>query len=169
MQATSNKMRIVIAAVIFAAVFCGFKMLFASMKTTAVIVPQVQAIAEKPLIRSIRIYGTEDDFGIELNGDQAFLLQEAREPERKKISFEVGEKVVNQFYLVKDLESFNSKKIQQHDTDTHLFINVYDEKPEKYSEEWVAYAIPLELLNSDTPIAVWVKSLDKMRSRQASE
>ena len=130
---------------------------------------QSQNISEKHYLRSIRTYGTDDDFGIELNGGRAFLNQDASKPKRREIPFEVGESLVEEFYSIKNLERFSGSKIQDQRTDTHRWINVYDLKPEKYSEDWVAYAIPLELMNSDDPIVQWYKSLDHMRSKQQSE
>ena len=139
------------------------------MDSAATPEPQVQDVSKKPLIRSIRTFGTGDNFGIELNGDRAFLNQDARQPKRREISFEDGENLLSEFYSIKELESFSGAKIQNKRTDTHLWINVYDEKPEKYSQDWVAYAIPRELLTSDAAIIQWLKSLDDMRSNQASE
>jgi hypothetical protein len=162
-------MRIIIASVVFAALSFGCKKREEAMDFAANLVPQVHDVSKKHLIRSIRTYGTHDNFGIELNGDRAFLNQDARKPKRREIPFEVGESLVEEFYSIKELESFSGTKIQNQRTDTHLWINVYDEKPEKYSEDWVAYAIPRELLTSDAPIVQWLKSLDHMRSNQESE
>ena len=163
------KLRIIVASVVFAALSFGCKKREEAMDSAASLEPQVQDIPKKHLIRSVRTYGTDDNFGIELNGDRAFLNQDARKPKRREIPFEVGENLVEEFYSIKDLESFSGTKIQNQRTDTHLWINVYDEKPEKYSHDWVAYAIPRELLTSDAAIVQWLKSLDHMRSYQESE
>ena len=160
-----EKMKLIITSILFSVLSIGCKEQEEAMDSSEDFEAQGQSVAEKHLIRSIRTYGTDDDFGIELNGDRAFLNQDARKPKRREIPFEVGESLVEEFYTISNLESFSGTKIQDQRTDTHLWINVYDEKPEKYSEGWVEYAIPLELMNSDVPIAQWCETLGHLRKK----
>ncbi|MBK1854754.1 hypothetical protein JO972_07275 [Verrucomicrobiaceae bacterium 5K15] len=162
-------MKISVACIALTAFLLGCEKREETVVSAAASEPRTDGNSRDGYIRVIRTYGTDDNFGIELNGDEAFLRQDAHEPKRREISFSVGEKLVEEFYSIKDLERFSGSKISNQRTDTHLWINVFDERPDKYSEDWVAYAIPNELLDSDVPIAKWVKSLDSMRSDRKSE
>lgn len=167
-MALALKMKTSVACLILAAFLFGCEKREATVESAADLGSKTVKSSRASHIRVIRIYGTDDNFGIELNGNQAFITQDAYKPKRREISFSVGEELIEGFYSIKDLESFSSSKISNQNTDTHLWINVFDERPDKYSEDWVAYAIPNELLDSEVPIVKWVKSLDHMRLNRQS-
>ena len=122
-----------------------------------------EAKAKRPMIRWIRFYGTDQDYGIELNGEQAFLRQESIEPNRIEISYEKGLKLLEDFYSLPRIETYRGKDTDNRQTSIHYLVNIFDEMPQRYSEDWVDYVFVKDELDSFPELKEW---FGRMKSTQ---
>jgi len=112
-----------------------------------------------PMIRAIRFFGTEEDFGIELNGERAFLQQESITPNRIEIPYEHGLELLEDFYSIPGIENYRGKKSDDRQTSVYYLVHIFDEMPQHYSEEWVDYIIPKNKLDSLPRVKEWFDSM----------
>ncbi|GAA5118760.1 hypothetical protein JIN84_22690 [Luteolibacter yonseiensis] len=122
-------------------------------------------VPEKPMIRSIRSVGTDDAFGVMLNGDRATFSQGSAKSNRINLPYAEGLKILEDFYAIPGIEAYRGKKSDNRQTSIHHLIHVYDEMPERYSEEWVDYVIPKDKVAGNPPLAKWFAAIDTLRER----
>ena len=114
--------------------------------------------APKPMIRLIWFAGGKKHQGIELNGDRAYRQHGPSGTEKSEIPYEEGLKLIEEFYAIPGIERLRGTKNQPRENSTHYIIAIYDEKPGRYSKDWVDYLIPKDI--ADPQIRGW---LDKMK------
>ena len=117
---------------------------------------------EKPLIRVLRFVGGEDDYGIEVNGNEGFLRQDDG-AKRPGISFERAAGLLEEFYAIPGIEGYRGKKSDNRQSAIHHLIFVYDEVPSRYEEETVDYVIPKAEVREGSPTAVWLEKMRRLR------
>ena len=111
------------------------------------------------LLRTISFYGTDNDYGIELNGDKAFMRIEPKPIKRIEIPYEDGLQLLEGFYTISGIEDFRGKASDNRQTSLHYLVMTYDQIPERYSEDWVDYVIPKSEVPNHPEIRAW---FDKM-------
>ena len=77
---------------------------------------EAEANYKRPSIRWIRTYGTKNGFGIELNGDRAFLREDGFSGTRTEIPREEGDTLFNDFYRIKNLKEYSDSKVDNPST-----------------------------------------------------
>lgn len=117
---------------------------------------------EKPLIRVLRFVGGDDDYGIEVNGNEGFLRQDDG-AKRPGISFERAAGLLEEFYAIPGIEGYRGKKSDNRQSAIHYLIFVYDEVPSRYVEETVDYVIPKAEVKEGSPTAVWLEKMRRLR------
>ena len=130
---------------------------------------EAEVTYKRPSIRWIRTYGTKNGFGIELNGDRAFLREDGFSGARTEIPREEGDILFNDFYRIKNLEGYSDSKVENPRTATYVWIQVFDERPQYYSEEWVGYGLPMSELDENTSFADWFRRFKALKNRTISE
>jgi hypothetical protein len=119
----------------------------------------------KPLIHYISINRIGERFGIELNGDQAFFRLETEVPERKKIPYCDGLRLLEGFYSISRIEAYRGKVSDDRQTSMQYLVNIYDEKPERYSKKWVNYVIPKNDVAANAELNAWFESMQAMKKQ----
>lgn len=114
---------------------------------------------EKVMIRYIRFNDKDGNFGVELNGDRAYLRQESEEHKRTEIPFRDGLSLLEGFYAIPRIEEFRGKKSDNRKTSSHYLVFVYDEIPERYSEDWVDYVIPKDRVALHPELGAWFENM----------
>lgn len=114
-------------------------------------------------IRYISLDGTSGKFGLELNGDRAFIRDKSAEEPRAEISYQDGLALLEEFYDIDGIESFRGTSSDNRQTSKQVLITVYDEEPQYYSEDTVDYIFAKEVVTAGTEIGEWVGRMQKLR------
>jgi hypothetical protein len=115
--------------------------------------------SEKPMIRYIRFNDSDGNLGVELNGDRAYLRQDSVEHKRTEIPFRDGLSLLEGFYAIPRIEEFRGKKSDDRQTSIQYLVFVYDEMPERYSEDWVDYVIPKDSVALHPELGAWFENM----------
>jgi len=118
---------------------------------------------EQAMIRSIDVNIGKERVGIQLNGKKARLTINpySKERERFEISYSEGLNLIERFYNIKNVESHRGKPSDNLYESTQYIVNIFDEMPTRYSEDWVYYVYPKDKSGSDHDFRSW---LDAMQS-----
>ena len=119
---------------------------------------------ERPIIRWIRFYGTDDSYGVELNGERAFYR--ARE-HRAPVAYERGLALLEDFYGIPGIANYLGRADTVRNTDDSFLITIFDELPQHYSEEWVDYVIPKGNVALDNGLDNWFSAMAALKAEQA--
>ncbi len=115
--------------------------------------------SEKPMIRTIRFNDTNGKIGVELNGDRAYLRQDSVEHKRTEIPYRDGLNLLEEFYAIPRIEEYRGKKSDDRQTSIQYLVVVYDEMPERYSEDWVDYVIPKDSVTLHPELNAWFENM----------
>lgn len=114
---------------------------------------------KKPMIRTISFNGSNGNFGVELNGDRAFLRQDSIVPKRIEMSYRHGLKLLEEFYAIPGIEEYRGKESDDRETSIQYLVDIYDEMPEYYSDEWVDYIIPKDTVAHHPQLNAWFQNM----------
>jgi hypothetical protein len=120
--------------------------------------------SEKPMIRSIGFNGDKEDFGIQLNGKHAFLRIETKPRKRIEIPYDEGLRLLETFYGISGIEEYRGKKSDDRQTSIHYLVDIHDEMPARYSEEWVDYVIPKDKVPLHPEINKWFQAMNAAKT-----
>jgi len=125
--------------------------------------------AQRPPIRIIRFYGTNKSFGIELNGERAFLTQNTTPKIKLEIPFDDGLSLLEGFYKISGIERYRGSDDDERTTSIQYLIHIYDEMADRKFGEWVDYIVPKDRLSSDPELVNWFERMRSLRDRVNSE
>ena len=120
-----------------------------------------KAISERAMIRTIDVNLEEEEIGIQLNGDRAQLVINPYSKDRiyYDIPYPDGLALLEQFYSIKNAKLHRGKKSDdRYDSKQHI-VNIYDEMPEHYSDEWIDYIYPKEESATDADFSAWLAAM----------
>jgi hypothetical protein len=126
---------------------------------------QEEKAKKKDLTRSIRFYGTDDDFGVVLGDQEAFLHQSAVSPQQIDISHDIALSLLEDFYAIPSIEEFRGKPSDNRQTSIQYLIQIYDEMPQYYSEDWVDYVIPKDQVALHPKLDKWFQQMHTLREQ----
>lgn len=131
--------------------------------------PDVTVDADKPLIRWLRFVGTNDDYGILVNGQRGYLDQEGGSARKVEVPPEKVIALIEDFYGIPGIESFRGKKSDDRQSALQYLVVVFDEAEGRYSEENVDYVIPKDSVETGSPFHRWLKNIEALRNQANSE
>lgn len=111
------------------------------------------------MLRSIRFYGTDNDFGIELNGSSAFVTIDSQVQSRIEIPYDKGLRLLEDFYAIKRIEEYRGRASDDRQSSIHYLVNIFDMKPDHYSEDWVDYVIPKDRVPQQADLNAWFEAM----------
>jgi hypothetical protein len=120
---------------------------------------------KKPMIRSIDFNGVTGDFGVSLNGDNAYIVVKAKVSKRIEIPHRDGLKLLEGFYGILGIEAYRGNKSDDRQTSIHYLVNIHDEMPGRYSEEWVDYVIPKDRVLLEPTLNTWFESMQRAKEQ----
>ena len=120
---------------------------------------------EKTLLRYITFYGSDDDYGIELNDDQAFLKCDKPKKTKIEIDFNEAFQLIEEFYEINRIEAFKGTDKDDRQTSLQYLINIYDERPNRYSDDWVDYVIPKDQVANNKDLDIWLNRMQDLRNK----
>lgn len=113
------------------------------------------------MIRSIDVNLEEESIGIQLNGDKARLVINPYGKERiyYDIPYQDGLALLEQFYSIKNVKLRRGKASDERYDSKQYIVNIYDEMPERYSDDWIDYIYPKEESSTDTDFSAWLAAM----------
>ncbi len=133
-----------------------------------VVLPPARAEAisdkEKPIIRSFRFVGTNDNYGIELNGGRGFLRQDGGGESQVEVPSEKVSALIEDFYGIPDIENFRGKKSDNRQAALQHLVAVYDEAMGHGRDEYVDYVIPKDSVASGSPLYLWLQGMEALKN-----
>jgi len=111
------------------------------------------------MIRTISFNDASGKIGVELNGDRAFLRRDTPERQRTEIPYADGLKLLEGFYAISGVEAYRGKDTDDRQTSIQYLVNIYDEMPERYSDEWVDYVIPKDSISINSELETWFENM----------
>ncbi|YCM47019.1 hypothetical protein V2O64_24565 (plasmid) [Verrucomicrobiaceae bacterium 227] len=117
----------------------------------------------KPKIRYISLDGKNGKFGLELNGDRAFIRDNSAEETRSEVSYQHGLALLQEFYDIDGIERYRGTNSDNRQTSKQVLVTVYDEEPQYYSEDTVDYIFSNQLVTAETEIGAWLGRMQSLR------
>ena len=135
-----------------------------------------EAPERKPLIRSLIYSATDETYMVTVNGDKGdFQLDKWKVKERinEEIPFATASGLIEDFYAIRGIEDYRGKHSDNRQTAIHHLIMIYDERPDRYSEDTVDYVIPKKGVEPESPLGQWLERLwtlrDEVKAKHAGQ
>ena len=154
-------------------IFLGLLTLFScerqSNKTAETTIASDIFESERSMIRTISFNDASGKIGVEINGDRAFLRKDTPEHQRTEIHYADGLKLLEGFYAIPGVGAYRGKKSDNRQTSIHYLVDIYDEMPERYSEEWVDYVIPKNGISTNLELVTWFENMRATKKQAEAE
>ena len=125
--------------------------------------------SERSMIRTISFNDASGKIGVEINGDRAFLRKDTPEHQRTEIPYADGLKLLEGFYAIPGVEAYRGKESDNRQISIHYLVDIYDEMPERYSDEWVDYVIPKDGISTNPELVAWFENMRTTKKQAEAE
>ena len=119
------------------------------------------------MIRSIDVNFGKERIGIELNGEKARLVINPYSKKRDyfTIPYSEGLALLERFYNIQNVEDHLGKSSNKLYESTQYIINIYDEMPSRYSDDWIDYVYPKDESVKDADFSEWLAAMQTAKKQ----
>lgn len=116
---------------------------------------------ERTMIRSINVNTGKERIGIELNGERARLIINPYSKEREYLTIPYceGLALLEQFYSIKNVKNHLGESSDRLYEASQYIVNIYDDMPGRYSDDWIYYVYPKNESMSDGDFRGWLAAM----------